>query len=148
MDNVVKIDYLIVANHAEVINGLLYLSGGGFTDVYQPATEATASITHFCAALSILIPQDTAHQRHTFTINLINQESKEILASSEASFSVNKPLTIEEGTEQHVVAVTQFNIMFPTPGFYRVEAIVDNRDAEGYWKFRVHERGGTYHISM
>ncbi len=139
MSGSTTIDYLIVANHAEVVNGLLYLSGGGFTDVYQPATEVSSSITHFCAALSIRIPKDTAHQRHMFTVRLENQAGTETLGSSEASFSVNKPPDAED-IEQHVVAVTQFNVIFPSPGFYRVVATA-NGENESYWKFRVHETG-------
>jgi len=138
-----RIDYLLVADHAVVINGLLNLIAGNFTDIFRPGKDAASIVNHFSVALSILIPRALAHQLHTFTIRLENQDGTVVLGETTASFSVGLPPNAPEDWEQHVVGVAQFNINFPVPGFYRVVAAVDNESDSKHWKFRVQDVGGT-----
>jgi hypothetical protein len=140
MNEQVSIDYLILSNHAEVVNGLLYLSGGGFTEIYRPAMEAVSYVNNFCAALSIFIPKEEVGVQHTFTLRVQHRETRQVLSEGVGSFSVGLLPTAPPDSELHVAVAVQFNIIFPAPGPYRVYATVDDRsDSEKEWKFRVQD---------
>lgn len=138
MNSPAKIDYLIVANHAEIINGMLYLMGGNFTDIIRPPIEPDSTIVNiFCAAISITIPSDSPNQLHNITVQLKNRDEDKVVSEVKASFSISQPPNIAKETEQHAVGVIRFNPVFPSPGNYEVVAAVDSGGDSTGWRFRV-----------
>lgn len=138
MNDTATIDYLIVANYAEVVNGMLYLMGGNFSDVIRPVMEPDSTVINsFCAAISISIPWDSPNQLHSLTIRLENRDDTKVISEVKATFSVSKPPNMTQDIEQHAVGVIRFNAIFPSPGNYEVIAVVDNGGDARSWKFRV-----------
>lgn len=140
MNNGVSIDYLIVANHAEVVNGMLYLSGGGFTELSRPVTEPPSYVNNLGAAISIRVPDEESNKQHTFTIKLEKKEGGEPLGMATGAFSVGKPANVSEDVEMRIVGAIQFNTIFPSSGIYQVVAMIDNDiETQKKWRFQVND---------
>ena len=68
-----RIEYVTVANHAEALNGLLYLQGAGWSDIrvaQQP--DGQPGIAHFGIGVSLLVGWNETNQRFPFEVQLIH----------------------------------------------------------------------------
>ncbi len=135
-----EIEFLILANHVEAVNGLLYISGGGWTEhhrIIQP--RAPVPTTHLGIGISVLIPWAETNRPHLLAIRLENEDATVALVEAEAQVTVGRPPTIQPGFKQHAVLAIAVDTAFPTPGGYRVVArLDDDRDVKS-WPFRVHD---------
>src|SRR5665213_3177253 len=53
-----EIENMILANHVEAVNGLLYISGGGWTDHWRPAATNPGQpvVSHLGVGVTVLVP--------------------------------------------------------------------------------------------
>ncbi len=133
-----SIDFLFLANHAELQNGLLYASGAGWSDLFRsPDKEGRLPVNHFGIAVSVSVPWDETNQPHRLALS-IDQEGGEVLSRVETDVEVGRPPRLPAGSEQRVVLGLGVDIVFPTEGGYRVVATVDE-DTRTV-NFRVHDQ--------
>jgi hypothetical protein len=136
----VQIEMLLLANHVEVVQGLLYLSGGGWTDHQRPiAPGAPPPLSHLGIGLSVEVLWHETNQPHTVTIQIENDDATDILAQVEAQINVGRPPNLPPGADQHVMMGLPLDIIFPSAGGYRVVARLDESDEIKTWAFRVHD---------
>jgi hypothetical protein len=133
-----RIDVLIPANHAEAINGLLYLSGGGWTDVHRQIRGGNVPTNHFGIGLSIRIPWHETNEKHRFTLDVQNEDASQVVVHAAGDMNVGRPPQLSPGSVQHAIFAINVDIVFPQPGGYRIIAIVDGKDT-ATWPFRVHD---------
>ena len=139
MSDPISIDYLFTANHCEVLNGMLYVNGGGFTEILRPLSEGATYLNNFSVAFSISIPDEEENTEHIFSVKVVNKESI-ILGETSGVFNVSKPPVAPDDIELHVVGAVQFNIIFPSPGTYQAVVTVDNDvKIQRSWRFRVND---------
>ena len=121
------IEFLLLANHAEVQNGLLYASGAGWSDLFRPppGPEGQIPINHFGIGASISIPWDETNQPHHLTIAIQRAEGSEEVSRFETDIEVGRPPGLPAGTVQRAVFGIGVDIAFPEQGSYRVVATVD-----------------------
>ena len=134
----VSIDFLLVANHVEVVNGLLYVSGGGWTEHRRPVTPQGPSLSHIGIGVSVLVPWTATNQQHTLTI-VIEDEDATPLLKIDGQINVGRPPTLPVGAEQSVLLGFPLNIQFPHAGTYRAVAMIDEGGEARRWTFRVHD---------
>jgi hypothetical protein len=135
---VATIEFLFLANHAEVQNGLLYASGAGWSELYrgQPPQEGESPPNHFAVAASVLIPWEETNQPHYLTIQ-IGPEGGEPLSQVEVGVEVGRPPGLDSEIEQRAILAVTANVLFPEAGNYRVTAQLGE---EARWiGFRVHD---------
>ena len=87
-----EIELLTLANHAEVQNGLLYLSGAGWDTVtrsYQEGNQPAPQ--HFSIALSVLVPWMETNQPHLVVIRVEDEDGHEHLMEATANIEVGRP---------------------------------------------------------
>ena len=133
------IDVLILANHAEAINGLLYLSGGGWTDLHRQIRGGVAPSSHFGIGLSVRIPWHETNDAHPFVLAIENEDATTQIAHVEGAITVGRPPQLSQGAVQHAVIAVNIDTVFPTPGGYRVIATLDGGKSTATWPFRVHD---------
>jgi len=134
-----RIDVLIVANHAEAVNGLLYISGGGWTDLHRQIVAGAAPSSHFGIGVSVRIPWHETNQPHRFLLDVQNEDATVTVAHAEGSINVGRPPQLPPGALQHAVLAINVDAVFPAPGGYRVVATVDGGQGQVTWPFRVHD---------
>lgn len=133
------IEFLIIANHVEAVNGLLYISGGGWTDHYRPASgQGQPFLSRFGVGVSVLVPWNETNRQHRVTVDVEDHDSTMVLAHTDAQFTVGRPPTLPQGGEQHMVLGIAMALVFPKAGGYRVVARLDTNETRR-WPFRVHD---------
>ena len=121
-----SIEFLFVANHAEVQNGLLYASGAGWYRIYRfiPDGESQPPTNHFAIATSVLVPWEETNQPHRLTISIEREGDGPQLVRAEVAIEVGRPPGLPSGTDQRAVFALPIDIAFPEQGVHRVVAEV------------------------
>jgi hypothetical protein len=132
-----EIELLTVANHAEAINGLLYLSGAGWTDLRRPMPpEGPPPVTHFGIAIAVLVGWNETNQRHRINVRLENADGREFL-NMQADLEMGRPPGLPQGSDLRGVIAINAELQFPAAGIYRVLAAVAGHQRSV--TFRVHD---------
>lgn len=134
-----SIEFLILANHAEAQNGLLYISGAGWTELYRGQLGANGEppINHFGIATSVSVPWEETNRIHRLIIRIERDDETE-LGRVEADFELGRPPGLPEGAEQRAALGIGADIAFPELGGHRVVARVG--DHERSVSFRVRDQ--------
>jgi len=135
----VAIDALILANHAEAVNGLLYISGGGWTDLHRQIQDGKPPTNHFGIAASVRVPWYETNQPHQFVLEIENEDSTATIMRAEGQMNVGRPPQLTPGAVQHVMLAINVDTVFPSQGVYRVRLSIDEGQATATWPFRVHD---------
>ena len=134
------IDFLILANHVEAVNGLLYISGGGWTE-YRRQVKADQPLPTMplSLGLSVCVPWTETNRPQRLVVRVENQDSTVVLAKVEAELNVGRPPTLPVGAEQHTGVAITLPMTFPAPGEYRVIADLNDGRAMKRWPFRIYD---------
>jgi len=136
----VTIEALMLANHVEAVNGLLYMSGGGWTDHYRAVQpNGQAPVSHFGIGLSLRIPWNETNQPHHLNVRVENEDATIIIANIDTQINVGRPPQLALGSIQHAVIGVSIDTMFPRAGGYRIVARIGEDGDSKTWPFRVHD---------
>jgi Family of unknown function (DUF6941) len=137
-----EIESLILANHAEAHNGLLYVMGGGWTNVNQVVMPGSPPPPfHFGVALTVLVPWTETNKRHRAVVYMEPEDGGDPLLRIEAEFETGRPPGAVEGADQRVVLALSGEVVFPGPGGYRAVAELGPK-ATRFVSFRVKHQAG------
>jgi hypothetical protein len=116
------IEFLLIANHVEVQNGLLYASGAGWSDMFrvQPGPDGQVPPNHFGIGASVSIPWEETNQPHHLTISIQREEDGAELGRIETDVEVGRPAGLPAGTDQRAVFGIGADIAFAELGGYRI----------------------------
>jgi len=140
----VKLDLMMLANHAEVQNGLMYVSGGGWDTINVQAPTQGVPPDVFTVMQGFLLVKLLFHptetdREHEFRIAVMDSDGKE-LAGTQGSFRVDRDHDLPGGWLQNVnIVLPVTGIPLPGPGRYEI-----NLNVDGQWlgdrPFRVLKR--------
>lgn len=131
-----QIEYVAVADHAEAINGKLYLHGAGWTDIQQPmGPGGQPGIVHMAIAVSILVGWNETNRRFPLTITVVHEDGAE-LTRVNAQIESGRPPGIDPGSDIRSVLAIGAEMQFPNPGRYEVRTELENERKTVV--FRVH----------
>lgn len=116
------IDFLLLADHAEAINGKLYLMGGAWdrlmlSDFNQPQ--------RFSLALGILVPWSGTDEEFHLTLAIENEDG-EVVETFDANVVQGRPPTAVPGQSFRALLALNGAVRIPAPGTYRVVARLSN----------------------
>jgi len=135
-----KIESLMLANHAEVANGLLYISGGGWTEHWRPTPgEGQAPLSNIGIAVTILVPWNETNRQNRFGIRIEPEDGGAEIMTLEADFETGRPPGLSRGSDQRVSMAFNANLVFPKAGGYSLKARA-GEDEQKSVSFRVHDR--------
>ena len=120
------VDFLILADRAEAVNGKLYVMGGGWDRMYVPDFSQQQSIS---IATGILVPWNATNNNHSLAIRLETQDANELAALS-LNFKAGRPPLLGQAESQRVVLAFQLAIRLPGPGTYVVKALINNEESK------------------
>lgn len=118
-----QIENLILANHVEAVNGLLYVSGGGWTDHWrpQPPHPGAPVVSHLGVAVTVVIPADAPAVPQQLSVAIEDVDGGQV-AGLATQLSPTRPPGLPAGQELRSVLALSFNLVFPAAGGYRVVA--------------------------
>lgn len=130
------IELLTLANHAEAVNGLLYLAGAGWDTVtrnYQPGGQPLPH--HFGIGVAVLVGWHETNQNWPLRLWIEDEDGGPRLLSIDANLEVGRPPGRPPGTPIRAVLAILANVAFPAPGGYRLVAEIDG--SQRTYSFRV-----------
>ena len=129
--NRLRIEWMVIADFAEVVSGKLYLMGGGW-DILNG--ESLPIIRMLGLAIACRVPWNETNQPHLLEFELQDADGK-MIAKGGAHFEVGRPPGIPNGQEQRFQVAINIPAVLETAGVYRVLTRVG--DDESDTTFRV-----------
>jgi hypothetical protein len=121
-----EVDFLILADRAEAMNGKLYMVGGGFDRVRSSNLQFGVDID---VAFGILVDYNETNERHSFDLTLENADNRAIVGPIHGEFEVGRPAGMLPGQQQRISYVVRGPFPIPEPGSYQwVVALDDVRE--------------------
>jgi hypothetical protein len=125
-----EIEWLILADAAQVVGNKLYLLGGGW-DRLSPSKGFP--FEQRCAiALAIKVPWNETNQKHEFEIEVCSEdqatEELKSIAKINGQFEVGRPAGIPAGQEQHIQLAIDLRLKVDSPGTKIIIARADGTE--------------------
>lgn len=136
------IELLTLANHAEAVNGLLYLSGAGWDTVtrnYQAGGQPQPH--HFGIGASVLVGWHETNNPWPLKLWIEDEDGGPRLLNVDANLEVGRPAGRPPGTPIRAVLAIMANVGFPSAGGYRLVAEIDGQQRT--YSFRVVDQPAT-----
>lgn len=125
MDNIhgVEVEFLILADYADVVNGKLYMIGGGWNQFTTPPQMRT---WQFTAAAGLLIPWHEIGKEINVIFTVEDADGKQVQSKCEASILADKGSNVVEGQNFRAILTLGFTMQNILPGTYSVVAATKN----------------------
>ena len=134
-----RIENLILANHVEAVNGLLYISGGGWTDHWRPAAIGPGQpvVSHLGVGVTVLVPWTASGNPYPLSVAVQDAVGNQI-AGMATQLNATRPPGLPTGADLRSVLALSMNLVFPKSGEYRVVATLADQPTCRV-DFRVHD---------
>jgi hypothetical protein len=125
----VEVEWLVLADSAQVVGNKLYLLGGGW-DRLTVNTEFP--VNQRCAiALSVRVPWNETNQKHTFEVEMTSDdpstEQPKSLMKVGGQFEVGRPPGIPQGQDQRIQLAIDMNVTIETTGTKDIVARIEGQ---------------------
>jgi hypothetical protein len=138
----VKLDWMLLANHAEVNNDLLYISGGGWDTVtigapIEGAPSGVFAILPGTLVIRLLFHPTETGQDHSLSVTIMDEDRAQV-GKAEGSVRVDKAPGLPPGWDQGVNIPIPLgaSVRLPRAGLYTISLQVDGQHL-GDQPFRV-----------
>lgn len=128
-----RLDFCILADKAEAINGKLYLMGGGFQTVAMAQIPGPAS---FDVGIGVSQDYHETSDNHVVSLTLEDADNAVILGPVTFPFATGRPPGFPPGDELRWICAVQGPFPIPAEGNYQVRVQVDAHQFEPT-RFRV-----------
>lgn len=126
-DGQIKAEWIILADYAEVVNGKLYLMGGGWDRL--TVTSGFPMSRQCGVAVSFRVPWALTNQTHRFEIEIADDDGK-TLVRADGHFEVGRPAGILPGQAQRFQFSMNGAVQFERPGGYVIIARAEDQELE------------------
>ena len=121
----VEVEWLILADSAQVLSNKLYLLGGGWDVV---TVNTGFPVQHACGiAVSFWVPWNFTNQKHSMEIEIQACDGA-TLGKLEGQFEVGRAPGIQQGQPQRSQLAFNMQLPLPAQGTYVVKARVNGRE--------------------
>ena len=133
-----RIEYAVLADHAEIVNGKLYLMGGGW-DTYN-ATQVPVNV-RMAIAIGVRIEWDETNKPVPVRVYVEDDDGLEIVRA-EGALNVGRPPHLPPGSGQLAQMAVTLPANVPQFGGYRVRIVAREEELvdELALPFRVNQR--------
>ncbi len=118
-----EIEFLILADHVEAVNGKLYMIGGGLEHIGVGDFQSPISLG---LAVGISVPWSATNREHQVSVTVQNADAVP-LAALDGQFNVGRPPTIEVGASQRTIIAAKIPVTLSAEGAYVVMGKVNGR---------------------
>lgn len=117
-----QVEWLILADAAQVVGGKLYLMGGGW-DVLNVNSGFPLS-QHCAVAAAFKVPWTETNQRHDIEIEITDEDGRLSLFKVAGELEVGRPPGIPPGQDQRSQLAIDLDLRLERPGTYVIIARV------------------------
>lgn len=118
-----SVDFLLMADRAEALNGKLYIMGGAWDTNYVQNFGQPILLS---MAIGILVPWNSTNVPHTLRVTIEDLDGHPVGFNVEAGFTVGRPPFAVPGSDQRtILSVPVVPQLFPRAGRYSVKAFID-----------------------
>lgn len=121
------VEFLILADRAEVLNGKLYIMGGAWDHIFATSLEGAIPLHIACG---VLIPYLETDDQHTLEVTFEDTDGTAVVPSFSLAFKTGRPPTLEKGAKMRLPLAFETQIKFPKFDAYTISATVDGRPDE------------------
>jgi hypothetical protein len=108
MEAVLRLTTFLLADHAEAVNGKLYVTGGCWNMI--TVSQLPSSHPHLTVAAALHVPWQATNQLHSLQLDLIDANGKSVLPEPlQGNFETGRPPGMRSGDEAAVVIAFNFN---------------------------------------
>jgi len=119
------VDFVLVADRAEAINGKLYMMGGGWDRL---AVADFSQPVHFHVALGVVVPWTATNNQHPVRVELQNEDGQTLEPRLEVGILVGRPPDAIPGQSFRALVTVASSFILPRPGAYALIATMGGRD--------------------
>jgi hypothetical protein len=134
----VQID-AILCNHAEAVNNLLYIAGGGIEIAFAQPGSPPPYMCNLGIGIMVTVPWSQTNQQHIVDVELISEDGQPVQVPvapdvtqplhARLAFNVGRPAGLTVGDDQHVcLAANLPGLPMPSLGKYEFIIRVDGHD--------------------
>jgi hypothetical protein len=125
VDSGIEVDFLILADRAEVVNGKLYTMGAawdriGVADFSKP--------TPLSVAVGVLVPWTATNQPHALALTLRDEDGLAVDFRVDANFVTGRPPFLSGEIQRVLLAIPAASVVLPGPGNYLLAAAIDGAE--------------------
>ncbi len=120
-----SVEWLILADGAQVMGNKLYVMGGGW-DVLS-VNRPFPIVQHFAVAVSFLVPWTDTNRRQAMEIELMTEDGAS-MAKIAGHFEAGRPPNLPAGSDQRTQIAAEFNLEIKGPGVYVVVARIEGKE--------------------
>lgn len=120
-----ELEWLILADFAQVINGKVYVQGGGWTAL--TVNKEFPIRQRVGIAASFIVPWPETNQQHSVEIEVQTDDGKQI-AKIDGAFEVGRPAGIPVGQDQRAQLAGNLTLEL-NPGTYALVGRVEGQEA-------------------
>ncbi len=125
-----EIEWLILADSAQVVGNKLYILGGGWDRL---TVNAGFPVNQRCAvAISVKVPWNETNQKHAFEVEVVSEdagtEEPKSLLKVGGQFEVGRPPGIPPGHEQRVQLAIDAHLKIDAPSTHVVIARIEGQE--------------------
>ncbi len=127
-----QVEWLILADAAQVVGGKLYLLGGGWDQII--VNKAFPIDQRMALALGINVPWNETNQKHNLEIEIVSEdvatEETKSLMKMGGQFEIGRPAGIRQGQEQRFQMAMDMTIKIATAGTKTVIARIEGQEVK------------------
>lgn len=122
----IEIEWVMVADAVDIVNGKLYVLGGGWDSVRAESFPWTVP----CGiAVSFSIPWGETNRRHTMEIE-VRDDDGETAFKAGGYFEVGRPVGIKAGSRQRVQTAMSTMLEATKPGTFEIVVRVNDQELQ------------------
>lgn len=121
-----RLDFLLVADRAEAVNGKLYALGGGWDRINMAQFPGAAN---FDVALGILVGYTETNERHEFQLTLEDDDGKVVVGPVGGQLEMGRPPGLKPAQAQRFMVAVRGPFVLPAPGEYHWMLALDGQRA-------------------
>ena len=123
----VTLEFLMLADRAEVLNGKLYVMGGGYDRRTIDNMDVPLTLS---MVVGVLVPWNLTNQPHTIRLTLQTEDGTTVGQQVQGQLTVGRSAQAISGQMFRVMTVVNVTTPLPRLGAYRVIATLDNGDSK------------------
>ena len=117
-----KVEWLILADAAQVVGNKLYLLGGGWDTLF---VNSAFPVARRCAvAASFQVPWDETNVKHNVLIEILTDDGVEV-GKIEAQIEVGRAPGVTPGVDQRAQIAADLSIEFQAAGTFSIVASIE-----------------------